>query len=126
MCAASVLVVEDEFVIALDMMRILTDGGFQVFGPAGNVADALRLVAENSPAAALVDNNLNGKSAAPVAAALFERQIPFAFVTGHGREHLPPQYSRWPLISKPFEPTRLVAAVHRLLRDGPGPQQDAD
>jgi hypothetical protein len=72
-----------------------------------------------------VANNLNGKSAGPVAAALCERRIPFAFVTGHGRENLPPEYARWPLIQKPFDCTRLVAAVHRLLQDGPEPECDA-
>lgn len=126
MSAASVLVIEDEFVIALDMMGILAGGGFKVFGPAGNIAEALRLVALHRPSAALVDNNLNGKSAAPVAAALCEREIPFAFVTGHGRANLPSAYAQWPLIQKPFERTRLVAAVHRLLRDGPGPEREAN
>jgi DNA-binding NtrC family response regulator len=125
MCAASVLVIEDEFVIALEMMNILSDGGFQVLGPAGNVATALRLVAAHQPSAALVDNNLNGKSAGPVAAALCERGIPFAFVTGQGRANLPPEFARWPLIQKPFDRTRLVAAVHRLLQDGPEPECDA-
>jgi DNA-binding NtrC family response regulator len=124
MTAASILVVEDEFVIALEMTGILTGGGFRVVGPAGNVAEALRLVALHEPCAALVDNSLNGRSAAPVAAALQERRIPFAFVTGHGRDNLPSPYARWPLIQKPFDRIALIEAVHRLLRDGPGPERE--
>src|SRR6185312_5300639 len=119
MTGRSVLIVEDEFVLALDMKVILTDAGFDVLRPAGNVADALRLIAELQPGVALLDNNLNGKSAGPIATALHERGIPFAFVTGHGRTSLPPEFSEWPLISKPFNSTRLAAAVRDLLRNGP-------
>ena len=70
MTVKSVLVVEDEFLVALDMETILVDAGFEVLGPVGSVAEALRLIGDQKPDAALLDNNLNGQSVGPVAAAL--------------------------------------------------------
>jgi AmiR/NasT family two-component response regulator len=39
-----VLVVEDEAMLALDIANQLSDGGFEVVGPATSVAKALELV----------------------------------------------------------------------------------
>jgi hypothetical protein len=39
----TVLIVEDEFLIAMDLQLMLEDHGWRVIGPAANVRDALRL-----------------------------------------------------------------------------------
>lgn len=88
----TVLVVEDEFLVSLDMQTILMDAGFQVLGPAGGVDEAIGLIDRQRPDAALLDNNLNGHSVGPVAAVLGDRGVPFAFVTGNDRESLPPKF----------------------------------
>jgi DNA-binding response OmpR family regulator len=115
MSTKSVLVVEDEFLVALDMEMILTDAGFDVLGPAGSVADALRLINLHQPNAALLDNNLNGQSVSPVADALSARRVPFAFVTGNDRDSLPDAFSDAPLVRKPYDPAGLVAMARRLV-----------
>jgi hypothetical protein len=47
--------------------------------------------------------------------------VPFAFVTGYGREGLPEGFQNAELLSKPFDPERLRAVAHRLLRQGAVP-----
>ena len=49
-----ILIVEDEFLVALDMETILGEAGFDVLGPAGSVSEALRLLAVRQPDAALM------------------------------------------------------------------------
>jgi CheY-like chemotaxis protein len=60
-----VLVVEDEFLIALDLLAILDDLGCVALGPAPTVAEALHLLAADPPDAALLDMNLRGVRATP-------------------------------------------------------------
>ena len=110
----TVLVVEDEFLVALDMQTILTDAGFLVIGPAGGVDEAIRLLDQQRPDAALLDNNLNGHSVAPVAAVLGDRGVPFAFVTGNDRDSLPASFMNAPVVRKPFDPARLIDMTRRL------------
>jgi len=115
MSAKLVLVVEDEFLVALDIETILLDAGFDVLGPAGTVAEALRLIDVNDLDAALLDNNLNGETACPVATALCSRGVPFAFVSGNDRESLPVAFASVPLVRKPFDARRLVETARRLV-----------
>lgn len=117
MSANTVLVVEDEFLVALDMESILADAGFEVLGPVASVAEALCLLEHEQPAAALLDNNLNGTSVAPVATALRERHVPFAFVTGNDRGSLPAPFIAAPVVRKPFDPRHLVDMAKRLARE---------
>ena len=51
---------------------------------------------------------------ASVADALFARGVPFAFVSGYGREQLPAQHKGAPLIAKPFTGEDLLAVVARF------------
>jgi CheY-like chemotaxis protein len=86
------LVVEDELLVALDIESILSEAGMDVVGPASSAGEALKLIADSPPDAALLDANLSGEPIDAVAQALSERGIPFAYVTGYGRESLPPAH----------------------------------
>ena len=68
-----VLVVEDEFLIALDLEQLLRRHGWRVLGPAATVAVALRLLRGAMPDVALLDVNLGGELVTPVAAELRAR-----------------------------------------------------
>jgi hypothetical protein len=65
--------------------------------------------------AALVDGNLAGRRVDQIVAALQDRHIPFAFVTGYGREALPPGFDNAPIIEKPFTQEQVIATLERLL-----------
>jgi len=62
-----VLVVEDEFFIAIERESVLTKEGFEVLGPASSVHQALELLKSQRPDAAVPDVTLNGEKVTPVA-----------------------------------------------------------
>ena len=115
MCNKQILVIEDEFLIGLEIHSLLTEAGFGVVGPAATVPAALKHISEGNFDAALVDANLGGHSIDGVTAALADRGTPFVLVTGYGRKSLPPQLANAPLIQKPFDPRTVIDAVQRLL-----------
>ena len=114
MAVTRVLVVEDEFLIALDIAFVLEQAGLVVIGPAGTVVDALRAIESEEVHGALLDAHLGGEPVSRVAEALKGRGIPFAFVSGYGREQLPPEYKEAPLVRKPFASQDLLAAIARF------------
>lgn len=54
-----VLIVEDEFTIALDLKKRLTEKGYDVLGMAKNYKEALAQLEQNTPDVILLDINLN-------------------------------------------------------------------
>lgn len=106
-----ILVVEDEFLIALDISGVLEQAGLAVVGPAGTVGDALTALEQEEVHGALLDAHLGGEPVEPVADALKARGIPFAFVSGYGREQLPASHRSAPLVKKPFTGQDLLAAI---------------
>lgn len=111
----TILVVEDEPLVALELISILEDAGARVLGPVGSVADALHLVETEAFEATFLDGNLQGEPVDEVAAALTRRNIPFSFVSGYGRESLPPAFAQAPVIGKPFTPRQLLDAAARMV-----------
>ncbi|TIV21379.1 MAG: response regulator, partial [Mesorhizobium sp.] len=63
----TVLIVEDEFLIAMDLQSILERRGWRVIGPVGSVAGASRLLERERPAVAVLDVNLGNELVTPVA-----------------------------------------------------------
>jgi DNA-binding response OmpR family regulator len=109
-----VLIVEDEYLIALDAADTLERAGLKVVGIAGSVKKALKLLAESGCDAALLDANLDGDSAEPVATALHQRGIPFLVVTGYTMEQRLGALAKAPFLSKPYMAADLTAAVLAL------------
>jgi CheY-like chemotaxis protein len=109
------LVVEDEPLVALDIVAGLEDAGAKVHGQAGTVKDAMRIIESASFDAALLDANLCGEPVDEIAAALTRRKVPFLFVTGYGSASLPPAFGKATLLAKPFSQQQLVEAAARLV-----------
>lgn len=109
------LLVEDEFVLALGVSDLLVDLGADVIGPVGSVADALDLI-DKVPEidAAVLDVNLGGETIYPVADALMSRNVPFFFATANARSQLPERFSDVQLCRKPFDTKALRNAIDRL------------
>ncbi len=108
-----ILVVEDEPLVALDMISSLERANAQVAGPACTVKQALEIIASTLLDGALLDGNLHGLPVDSIATALTRRNIPFVFVTGYGRESLPPGFSTVKILGKPFTGDQLLnAAIH--------------
>ena len=107
------LVVEDEYLIAVDLTASLESLGVQVIGPAASVEEALSLVDNNSDRidGAVLDINLRNERVYPVADALSARGVPFVFTTGYDAVALPNSYDRAPRCEKPVDPAQLVRCL---------------
>jgi DNA-binding LytR/AlgR family response regulator len=81
-----VLVVEDEYFLAEDLATRFQSAGAEVIGPAGNVADAIKLVENFEVDGAVLDINLRGRRVYPVADLLQQKHIAFVFASGYGTE----------------------------------------
>jgi DNA-binding NtrC family response regulator len=111
-----ILVVEDEFLIALELEACLRGAGASVIGPSATVSAALERAEETDLSAAILDVRLGSESVAPVARHLVSRATPFLFYTG--QVHIDPFFRDWPdipVVRKPASSDALVAAVARLL-----------
>jgi len=106
-----ILVVEDMLHIAWEMCDELRTAGATIVGPTGQLDLALDLAGREPIDAAVLDVALNGQTAAPLAEALRQRNLPFVLVSGYGAEHLPPAMSGAPLLTKPVAYPRLVQAL---------------
>ena len=112
-----ILVVEDDFLTALEIARILRKAGSEIVGPVGSLEDALSLAIAAVIDAAVLDINLDGHRVYDVAGVLSLRCIPFLFVTGDRLNSLPLTFLNVPVMIKPFDPGALVGAVNKLMTE---------
>lgn len=108
------LLVEDEYYIADDVRRTLTAAGAEIVGPVSSFDKAKIAVEAGGFDCAVVDLNLQGVSALPIAEQLLDEGKSFAITTGYGVESLPERLRRVPRIEKPFDPPALVQLVGQL------------
>ncbi|MDF0488432.1 response regulator [Sphingomonas sp. H39-1-10] len=114
-----VLVVEDEYLLADDLSVALSSAGAEVLGPVPSVDEAAeRITAEPRIDVAVLDVNLRGDMVFPVADALIERGVPFAFATGYDCEALPDRFAAVPRVEKPFKAHRVAAILAPLIASG--------
>jgi len=107
-----VLVVEDAFLVALDLSGQLEDSGCDVIGPAASVKQALEQIDGVALDGAILDVNLAGERSFPIAELLAARGIPFLFLTGYDSSTvLPEEFQGVPRLSKPVDTKVLMEAV---------------
>jgi DNA-binding NtrC family response regulator len=109
-----VLVVEDEYYIADDLRRILEAVGAKIVGPLSTVARAHRALDDDRFDCAVIDLNLHGESALPIADRLQEAGKSFAIATGYGSGSIPDRFKDVPRVEKPFNPPALLELVGQL------------
>ena len=122
-----VLVVEDEFLLAMELEALLEQRGCRVLGPVATIDRALAVLDHHRPAAAVLDVNLKGKRATPIAAALQDRGVPFVLVTGYSDVQLnEPELKGQPRLEKPLNRQKLLRTLERAVQaseQGTGPEQ---
>ncbi|MDG2535815.1 response regulator [Sphingomonas sp. HITSZ_GF] len=109
-----VLVVEDEPVVAMYLEDMLEALGCETIGPASRLADGLVLAESGGFDAAILDINLGGERSTPIAEALRQRGVPFAFASGYG---VPPDGfgDGIPMIEKPYREAQVAGALDLLI-----------
>ena len=105
----NILLVEDEVIIAMDLMESLQEAGAQV-SHARNQKKALGLVDKGPFDVAVLDVNLgNGATCEPIAEALKQRGVPFVLHTGDlAKMGELVQRLEAPILPKPMRSERLI------------------
>ena len=105
-----ILLVEDDVLIGMMLADMFDALGLPEPAQATSNDEALAIIAAESLAGALVDINLGDEKSWPVADALAERGISFAFTSGGG-DILPPAHAHRKLVTKPFRISDIEAAL---------------
>ena len=115
----TLLLVEDQLLIALDVESMLGELGITDVTTSGSVADAMKKLSSVSPTVAVLDVNLGNETSIPIARELTRRRIPFVFATGYGeRGMVPVEFAEIPLVRKPYDSESLMSALVRVMNGG--------
>ena len=112
-----ILVVEDQFVIAMDLERVLRLAGGEVIGPVARLKPAMVLAQNEQFDFAVLDVNLFGEKVFPVADILELRAIPFLLTTGYGESAVPEGRQGWRVMGKPYDPDKVRDQIIATLRN---------
>jgi CheY-like chemotaxis protein len=119
--ATSVLIIEDEPIIAMDIEELVANCGHRVIGVAATEQDAVDIAAREKPGLILADINLGvgGDGSTAVSRILAGHHVPVIFVTAYPErlltgEALEPAF----VITKPFEPLTLAIATYQAVTGG--------
>jgi len=114
-----VLVVEDEYLVAAEIASILEDAGHSVLGPVGSVNTATALLRDEAkPDIAIIDVNLRGQSAAPIAECMSELGVPFCVCTGYRSSDLRASFGDdVATVQKPVTPAGILHAIDQIIRN---------
>jgi two-component system, response regulator PdtaR len=121
----SVLIVEDELIVAESIKAFLVDWGCDVIGivPSGRMA--LNLVKENRPDIVImdvkIDGDFNGFETAVVIRSFFEENIPIVFISDYSLGNYPliKALEKYSYLNKPFDSQDLLGALRNLGVQGP-------
>ena len=109
----TILVVEDEGLVALELSDALENAGAKII-TAGGVFDATRIIESRKLSAAVLDFWLGvGVDCLPICALLTEHRVPFLLYTSYALLEGAPKA---PILAKPAPPARIVAAVADLFK----------
>jgi DNA-binding response OmpR family regulator len=111
----SVLVVEDDYLLADELDLALSERGFHVVGPAPNLAIAQSLLAEHRIDVGCLDVRLGQETSVPVAQTLAALGVPFVFLTALPIAYLPLDMRHRPKLDKPVDPQLLAERLAALV-----------
>jgi DNA-binding response OmpR family regulator len=112
----SILVVDDEPLIALGVTETLSDAGAEVL-TAHDLRTALEAAVNGGVSAAILDVQIGASDCAPVCAALNSQHVPFMFFTGSDQHDLLREWASVPTLAKPTGEAELLANVEALLAE---------
>ncbi|THK36120.1 response regulator [Ensifer sp. MPMI2T] len=110
-----VFVVEDEFLVALQIEDDLVAAGYVVVGPFTTLEGSITASREQKFEVATLDLNLRGEFVYPLVDELLERGVPVLLLTGYTAADLPDRFRALPRLAKPFDGPELIRQVESLL-----------
>ncbi len=112
-----ILVVEDNFIMALDLSQMVEELGGAVVGPAGRLDEGMALAQSNDLDGAILDVNLDGANTFKLADGLLAGDVPVIFATGYDSKTLPDRFGDTPKLSKPFSVDTVKKAIQKAFVD---------
>ena len=107
----SVLIVEDDPIIAQAMARLVEDDLGCSTETAGSVAGAMALLVDDDVGFGILDVEVADGVSFPVAAEMAHRHIPFIFVSGSDPRQVPADLAAAPFFRKPMFPDDFLKVV---------------
>ena len=107
----AILLVEDEGLVRMTLEEQLAALGHTLVAKAPTLEMGLRLAREAEYELAILDVNLNGKPAFPIADVVTARGKALVFVTGYGAPGVTGNYKRSVVVQKPFKQHQLMHAI---------------
>ncbi len=111
-----ILVVEDEFLIAMEVEDVLLALGAEIVGPFGRLGPALRAVEREDLDGAVLDVRLDGETSEQIVAVLVSRGVPIVLTTGCDIDQLPANLRHLPRLPKPFDERALRDMLEQTYR----------
>ncbi len=111
----SVLIVEDEPLIAMMLEDYLDTLGYRVAGTVDSIADALDQTNRGGFDAAILDVHLNGEVCWPIADSLSDKGVPFLLATGGHVEAPPARHAGAVALPKPFTMEGVKDALESIV-----------
>jgi DNA-binding response OmpR family regulator len=116
----SVLLLEDEYLIALDAKQILQTLGIDKVEIVATLDDAEKRAEDGQFDLAVLDVNINGRFSFPIARTFGKRGIPVVFASGYElRDRTLLDFENVVCITKPYTSACLKKAVSAALAKGP-------
>lgn len=111
-----VLIIEDEYLVAMDAEACLQSMGVGTVEIVTTLAQAQEALERARPDCVLLDVNLSDGMSYELARRLKDHAIPFGFVSGYGdTSGFPEDFAETPLLDKPFAEPELKSFVSRLM-----------
>lgn len=110
-----VLLVEDEYLQAHDVARMLETRGARVGGPCSSVMEARDILADGPVDMAILDINLGDHDVLSLAAELQDSGLPIVFLTGYARSAIDDRFASVPHVRKPAEHSTIEQALTSLV-----------
>jgi DNA-binding response OmpR family regulator len=111
----SILIVEDDIVLATDVGALLTGAGCKAVLPTTSVPSALSTIVHYVVDAAILDVNVQNEWVFPVAHALASAGVPFLFLTAYSRDSIPAEHRERPFLQKPYVAGDLLVRLTQML-----------
>ena len=113
-----ILLVEDNYLVAMQIASMLRDLGCEVVGPVATVDEAVDLASHEELFGAVLDVNLKDGNCSPIARTLKSRSTPYVFVTGYASPELPLSVRQdVRRLHKPVDPVSLARAIEDFSSD---------
>ena len=112
----TVLVLDDEFLIASQMAQLMENFGWTIIGPAGSLEEARTLLEENdAPDAAILDINIGGTTVFALAETLYGKGVPILFCSGYEVIEEADRFIGCAKLRKPFGVGQIFTEITALM-----------